>query len=84
MKLIAVVISLWLFWQKLKFHFGWYVLCNHNLQMKHLRMLLLIQSNDSRSKDQNKNKLCFISPTIKTIVNRIFLTVKQAFSSGVM
>ena len=43
--------------------------------MKYLCMLLFHRNKDSRSKDQNKNEFCFISPAIKTIVNRVFLMV---------
>ena len=47
--------------------------------MKHLP--LFHQSRDSRSKDENKNEkvFLFISPAIKTIVNRTFLTAKLSF-----
>ena len=57
---------------EIKFLPGVYGLCNHKLEMKLLRMLLFHQNKDSRSKYQNKNEFCIISPAIKTVVNRFF------------
>ena len=69
---------------EITFHFGWYVLCTHYPEMKHLRKLLPHQNKDSRSKDQNKNEFHLISPARKAIANRIFLTEKQTFISGLL
>ena len=41
-------------------------------ERKHLRMRIFHKTEDSRSKEQHKNRFHFISPTMKTNVNRIF------------
>ena len=43
-----------------------------SFKRKQLRMRIFHKNKDSRSKDQNKNELHFISPAMKTYINRIF------------
>ena len=47
-----------------------------------LRMRIFHRNKDSRSKDQEKNEFHFISPTVKTNLNRIFFMEKRHFISG--
>ena len=49
---------------------------------KHLRIQILHKNEDSRSKDQNKDEFHFVSPAMKTNVNRIFFIAKRKYISG--
>lgn len=55
-----------------------------SLGKKHLRMQVFHENKDSRSKDQNKKETDFISPAIKTNVNRISFMAKRTFMSNLM
>ena len=51
---------------------------------KHLCMRIFHGNKDSRSQDQNKKEIHFISHAIKTNVNRFFFMAKQNFILGLM
>ena len=49
---------------------------------KHSRMRVFHKNKDSRSTNQNKEQVYFISSAVKTNVNRIFFMSKRNFISG--
>ena len=77
MKLIACVISLLSFWQKWNFVSGDKCYAHTTPKWNHTNRKIcaceyLKKNKDSRAKYQNENEFHFISPIMKTHVNRIF------------
>ena len=84
---VYLFIYLFIFCLIFVFHFGWKMLRKHypvmkSSKRKYLRMRMFHENKNSRSKDQSKTEFHFISPPMKTNLNRYFFMAKWTFISG--